>query len=153
MVCITNCAIGAAFIGATIATTLASKQDKVFQEYHKTLNPEQKEILENITNQRLSLYIQGTILGIILVTIFMLFNPLKRMSSITGGCTFVAIVLLSQYFYYVLMPKQDWMILHLETKQQNEKWLNVYRHMSIRWHAGLLVGLLGFFLLGRGFTM
>ena len=33
MVCITNCAIGAAFIGGTIATALVSKQDTVFQGY------------------------------------------------------------------------------------------------------------------------
>jgi hypothetical protein len=149
MVCITNCAIGAAFIGGTIATALVSKQDTVFQEYHKTLNTQQRDALERISNHRLTLYVQGTILGIILVTLFAIYGG-GKMSPLTSGCTFVAIVLLTQYFYYILMPKPDWMIRHLKNKEQNDKWLQVYRHMSLRWHLGLLVGLVGFFILGRG---
>lgn len=149
MVCITNCAIGAALVGGTIATALVSKQDAIFQVYHKSLNAEQSEALERITNHRLSLYVQGTVLGIILVTLIALYGG-KAMSPLTSGCTFVAVVLLTQYFYYSLMPKPDWMIRHLKTQEQNEKWLNVYRHMSFRWHMGLLVGLVGFFMLGRG---
>lgn len=149
MVCITNCAIGAALVGGTIATALVSKQDAVFKAYHNTLNAEQLESLERIANYRLSLYIQGTILGIVLVTMIALFGG-KKMSPFTCGCTFVAVVLLTQYFYYILMPKPDWMIRHLRTREQNEKWLGVYRHMSVRWHAGMLIGLIGFFILGRG---
>ena len=149
MVCITNCAIGAALVGGTIATALVSKQDTVFREYRSTLNAEQIAALDRIANQRLSLYVQGTILGIVVVTMVVLFGG-KKMSPLTSGCTFVAVVLLTQYFYYILMPKPDWMIRHLRTQEQNTHWLRVYRHMSFRWHMGMLVGLLGFFILGRG---
>ena len=149
MVCITNCAIGAALVGGTIATALVSKQDTVFREYRSTLNAEQIAALDRIANQRLSLYVQGTILGIVVVTMVALFGG-KKMSPLTSGCTFVAVVLLTQYFYYILMPKPDWMIRHLRTQEQNTHRLRVYRHMSFRWHMGMLVGLLGFFILGRG---
>ena len=152
MVCITNCAIGFALVGATIATALVSKQDPVFQKYHATLEPEQKEALDKIANERMNLYIQGTLVGIVLVGVLMLMG-VRGLSPFANGCAFVAIVLLTQYFYYILMPKSDWMVKHLNSKVQNEEWLNVYRHMSVRWHGGLLVGLLGFFLLGRGMRM
>lgn len=152
MVCITNCALGAALVGGTIATALVSKQDAVFKEYRSTLNGEQLEALDRIAGYRLSLYIQGTFLGMVLVGLIALFGG-KTLSPLTSGCTFVVVVLLTQYFYYILMPKQDWMIRHLRTNEQNEHWLRVYRHMSFRWHMGMLVGLVGFFLLGRGFAM
>jgi archaellum biogenesis protein FlaJ (TadC family) len=149
MVCITNCAFGTALVGGTIATALISKQDSVFKEYRNSLNTEQLEALERISNYRLSLYIQGTILGIIIVLLIGMFGG-KHMSPFTCGCTFAVVVLLTQYFYYMLMPKPDWMIRHLRTQHQNEKWLRVYRHMSFRWHIGLLIGLIGFFFIGRG---
>ena len=152
MVCITNCALGFALVGGTIATALVSKQDPVFKKYHSTLDPEQKDALERIANERLNLYIQGTLLGLLLVGVMTFFGTWK-ISPFTNGCTFVAIVLLTQYFYYILMPKRDWMLKHLKTSVQNEGWLSVYRHMSVRWHMGLLVGLVGFFLLGKGVRM
>jgi len=152
MVCITNCALGFALVGGTIATALVSKQDPVFQKYHATLEPEQKEALEKITNERLNLYIQGTLLGLLLVGVMYFFSNM-RISAFANGCAFVAIVLLTQYFYYILMPKRDWMLNHLKTGVQNEEWLSVYKHMSVRWHIGLLVGLIGFFLIGKGVRM
>ena len=152
MVCITNCAIGFALVGGTIATALVTKNDPVFQKYHKTLDPIQKQALDNIANERLTLYIQGTLLGLVLVGILSLMVD-NSISPMVNGCSFAAIVLLTQYFYYILMPKSDWMIRNLDTKKQSEAWLNVYRYMSVRWHLGLLIGLFGFFLIGRGMVL
>ena len=149
MVCITNCAIGAAQIGGTIATAIVTENDPVFKDYRSKLEPSQIDALDRIAQNRLALYIQGTIVGIVLFALLAIFGG-SQMSPTMGGCSFVAIVLLSQYFYYILMPKQDWMIKHLKTQKQNQAWLNVYRHMSYRWHMGLLIGLVGFFILGRG---
>lgn len=149
MVCITNCLVGAALVGGTIATALVSRNDPVFKQYIGSLTPSQVTTLNKISEQRLNLYIQGTLLGLILVVLFSLFAG-KKLSPFTNGCSFIVIVLLTQYFYYILMPKQDWMVKHLTTQKQNTEWLNVYRHMSFRWHFGMLIGLIGFFLLGRG---
>lgn len=149
MVCIQNCAIGTALVVATIFTSLVSKQDSVFQNYIRTLEPDQIVTLNHISDERMTLYIQGTILGVILVALLSVVGG-KQLSPFTNGCAFVVIVLLTQYFYYILMPKSDWMLKHLRSQEQNVEWLNVYRHMSLRWHLGLVVGLLGFFLLGRG---
>lgn len=152
MVCLTNCALGSALIGGTLLTALMSKQDPVFTQYEDSLDAEQKDHLEKIANERMNLYIQGTVLGVVLVVLVSMFGY-KRLTPFTNGCLMVVIVLVSQYFYYILMPKSDWMLRHLNGKFQNEAWLGVYRHMSVRWHIGLLIGLFGFFLLGRGLRM
>lgn len=152
MVCITNCAIGVAFIIGTIITSLAWKGDPIFQTYLRTLDVKQINALENISQNRAALYLQGTIMGIILVALLSILGY-KQLSPFTNGCTFVAIVLLTQYFYYILMPKSDWMLNHLKTQEQTKAWLGVYRHMSLRWHFGLLIGLVGYFLLGRGVAL
>jgi uncharacterized protein YacL len=152
MVCINNCALGIALIAATIFTSLASKSDPVFQKYLTTLNTEQIHAFREIVANRTSLYLQGTIFGIILVIMLAIFGY-KQLSPFTNGCTFVVIVLLTQYFYYILMPKNDWMLNHLKNQEQIQGWLGVYREMSLRWHWGLVVGLIGFFLLGRGLAL
>ena len=106
MVCITNCAIGFALVGGTIATALVTKNDVVFQQYHKTLDPIQKQALERISNERLTLYIQGTLLGLVLVGILSLMVD-KSISPMVNVSSFAAIVLLTQYFYYILMQNSD----------------------------------------------
>jgi hypothetical protein len=152
MVCLTNCALGVALIVGTVVASLAWKGDITFQNYLRTLDAKQINALEDISDNRASLYLQGTVLGVILIALLSAIGY-KQLSPFTNGCTFVVIVLLTQYFYYILMPKRDWMLNHLKTQEQIQGWLGVYRHMSLRWHIGLVIGLFGYFLLGRGVAM
>lgn len=145
MVCINTCILALAFIVGTIFAMSLSKNESIFQKYKRSLTLEQIRAYERITVERLWLYISGTIIGIIIALIFT-----QRTKPIINGCIFLVIVFAVQYFYYILMPKSDWMLLHLTNKKQIEYWLKIYRHMSIRWHFGFVVGLVGAFLLGYG---
>ena len=42
------------------------------------------------------------------------------------------------------------MLLHLKSQQQNAAWLNIYKEMKLRCKLGLLLGLVGYVLLGNG---
>jgi hypothetical protein len=58
---------------------------------------------------------------------------------------------MTNYFYYILSPKSDWMILHIEGDKQKKAWLSVYRIMQYNYHFGALLGLVGAFFIANTF--
>ena len=70
------------------------------------------------------------------------------LNKLTMLCSVIAITFVVSYFYYILHPKSDWMVKHLQTKTQREAWLTVYRHMQVLCHMGFGLGLVAVFLYG-----
>lgn len=147
MTCLNYCVLGAAFLGSSILTMMASKQSRNFVNFRKLLNQRQLQIYDGITRERMSIYIQGLILGILLAVLITFNSSLKGMSKL---CVFVVIALGTNYLFYSLHPKSTYMLLHLTSQQQNEAWLNIYKEMKLRSKLGLLLGLAGYILLGNG---
>jgi uncharacterized protein YacL len=147
MTCLNYCVLGAALLGSSILTMMASKQSKNFVNFKKLLNQRQLEIHEGITKERLSIYIQGLILGVLLAVLVTFNSSLKGNNKL---CVFVVIALGVNYLFYSLHPKSTYMLLHLSSQQQNEAWLNIYKEMKLRCKLGLLLGLGGYVLLGNG---
>ena len=54
------------------------------------------------------------------------------------------IYFVTQYLVYSLHPKSNWMLLHLKDKKQRKMWLDNYRTMKMKWHFGLLFGIIGY---------
>ncbi len=147
MACLNYCVVGAAFLGASILTMMASKRSKNFVNFRKLLNEKQLQIYEYITKERMSIYIQGLILGVLLAVLITFNSSLKGTNKL---CVFVVIALGVNYLFYSLHPKSTYMLLHLNSQQQNEAWLNIYKEMKLRCKLGLLLGLVGYVLIGNG---
>ena len=90
-------------------------------------------------------------LGFVLTGIFLLWNKFfkkKKNVSVSQNCSWinacVAVVIMSfvTYFYYILIPKTDYMILHLKTNKQHREWLNVYKTMQFDYHVSFVYSLL-----------
>ena len=145
--CMNYCVIGAAFLGSSILTMMASKSSNNFVKFRKLLNQKQLEIYNNITKERMSIYIQGLILGILLAVLVTFNSSLKSTNKL---CVFVVIALGVNYLFYSLYPKSTYMLLHLNSQQQNEAWLDIYKEMKLRCKLGLLLGLVGYLLPGKG---
>ena len=109
------------------------------------LNEQQKKKYKNIVKERLNNYIQGMVLGLILGFVYIQIVP---ESDLTRACMFTVIVLGTNYFYYILKPKSDYMIRHLNTKQQREAWLNIYKEMQFRCKMGFVLGVISFLIYG-----
>ena len=43
----------------------------------------------------------------------------------------------------MLSPKTDWMLNHVNSAEQTQAWLKMYRAMQYYYHAGLALGILG----------
>lgn len=169
MVCSTSLALALGLMGASIATTMSARSFALQSKFAQSLDPEQLEIYRSIINHRLTLYLQGFVIGLLSGVLYVSVVGSAKPSAMVMG-TFTLIVLGVQYMYYVLMPKPKWMLDHLQpsaaakeplyssqdgvcavtaerllkgVQDQTTAWLDVYRYMSMRWHAGLALGVLG----------
>jgi hypothetical protein len=121
-----------------------------FIEYKKSLSPEQMQMYQNVSRERINLASHGLILGTIL-SIFYLYIFKNTFDIFTNSCAFTGIVLLTQYLYYMLMPKMS-MLPQLNTQEQIEGWFSVYKFMQYRYHFGMLLGAIGYFILAYVLT-
>ena len=143
------CVIAAIFIGASIYTMITCKSCSPFIEYEQSLDIEQQKIYKTVLKERQQIYLTGLVVGTLLAFVYLYMNNLG-LSPLNNSCVFVAVVMATQYFYYILYPKSNNMVTIMNSKQQLEKWHSVYKHMQYRYHFGMLLGLVGYFLLSYG---
>ena len=131
------CFIAFALLGSSFYFLLTNhKQDK-FIYFSSLLTKDQQKILKNITEERLYIYIQGFIIGLIIAIMFIKITNIKNNSMF---CIFVAIVLGFTYIHYTLMPKSTYMLEHIETNEQAKAWLGIYKTMKNRCYIGMILG-------------
>lgn len=143
MICKTSCAVAIVFLMGTLYTSYC-KGDGLIKPYLDTLNENQKEKYEKIAEERKRISMKGYLLGFAISLFLIVYNYVSR-KKISGSamiCLAVSTTLVVNYLYYILSPKSDWMVNHLETPEQKAAWLKVYRTMQFKWHAGLALGLI-----------
>lgn len=157
MICGWTCFVATMFIIANLLFTFLMDKHGLVKNYQESLDETQKKMYEKIVNERKNLAMQGYGLGLGLSVGFLIGKHFLTRSkksllntSISGLCFTVAITFIVQYFYYMLMPKKDWMLNYLKTDEQKEQWLKVYRAFSWNYHLSIAIGLVGAGLLGYG---
>ena len=97
--CLSYCLIGSALIGSMIMTMITSKQSKNFRNFSALLDDDQKQIYKSIIKERMTIYVQGLIIGVIIALFVTFKNNWKRVSNV---CLFIVIALGFKYLYYSL---------------------------------------------------
>jgi hypothetical protein len=139
------CLLAFIFIGASLYTMFTCETCQPFTSYKHSLKPKQLELYQMVARQRLNLAIGGLVLGAALALLYLyLFH--NTLNPFVHGCAFAGITLLVQYLYYVLSPKMS-MLPHLDDQRQVDNWYKVYKFMQYRYHAGMALGAVGYFLL------
>jgi len=119
--------------------------NRLMTDFDSLLDKKQKELYRKIIKERLRLYIQGMILGLVLGFVYL--NVVNHKA--TGrACLFTVIVLGTNYFYYMLAKKSDYMVPHLKTRHQRDAWLAIYKNMQYRCKMGFVLGVVSFMLFG-----
>ena len=90
----------------------------------RSLDRNQMEIYKNIIKERRSIHQTSIIIGIILTLIYLVFSKNKNL------CLASAIIIVTNYTLYTLLPKSDYMVHHLSREDQREAWINVYKEMK-----------------------
>jgi hypothetical protein len=154
MVCAFSCMISAIFIIGMIYFYNMTGKSEIVKHYKSSLSSDLQKRYEKITKERTYISYQGYILGVI-ISLGIIFYNLKikgaKMNSTSLVCTVVATAFLSNYFYYMLSPKSDWMLNHMNNQEEVKAWLLMYREMQYNYHMGLILGIIGVGILAFAF--
>ena len=144
MACTISCMISAVFIIGMIYFYNRTNKSAIVKHYKEKMPTDLQKRYDNISEERMKSSVYGYILGFIL-SLFIIFYNLNfkrvRMNNTSLVCTVMATCFLTNYFYYMLSPKSDWMLNHVSNSEQVKAWLQMYREMSYNYHAGLVLGI------------
>jgi len=145
MVCVLSCLISLVFVIGMVFFYNRTGQSNVVQHYKKTLTTDLQRRFDAISMERRNISIQGYALGALLslVVLFFFHQHLKVKSGSHLACVVFATAFVANYFFYLLHPKQDWMLNHLQNGHEVKAWLQMYREMQVNYHTGLVLGLIG----------
>ena len=128
--------IGLSLIGASIYT-MTVPQDKINLLNNK-LSPKLKNKYKSIIENRKKIYIQGLILGLIIS--YIILRNLNTSNKYYKVMSYFAITMIVTVFYYLLMPKEDYILNYLKTEDERKAWLEVYKTMRNKYMFGMLLG-------------
>jgi hypothetical protein len=154
MACALSCSISAIFIIGMIYFYNMTGKSEIVKHYKASLSSDLQKRYDKISQERLMIGYQGYTLGVIL-SLGIIFYNLKikgsKMNNTTLVCTVIACAFVTNYFYYMLHPKSDWMLNHLQNKEEIKAWLLMYREMQYNYHMGLVLGIIGVGILAFAF--
>ena len=148
MNCVNTCVVAGAFFIASLYTSLVVDKEGIIDPYFNLLDIENRERYKKIGDERRMLQMKGLVLGFSLAVAILVYNG-RTSINISTMCDALAITFVTNYFFYLLYPKSDYMVLHLDKKEEREAWLNVYRTMQFNYNSSLALGLIGLFVLLR----
>lgn len=154
MACSISCMISAVFIIGMIYFYNITDKSTIVKHYKEKLSSDLQKRYDNIAKERMTISYQGYILGFVL-SLFIIFYNVKlkgvKMNSFALVCSVMATCFLTNYFYYMLHPKSDWMLNHMDNEEEVKAWLQMYREMSFNYHAGLALGIVAVGILAFAF--
>jgi uncharacterized membrane protein YkgB len=120
-------------------------KSEIIKHYKATLSSDLQKRYDKISKERLMLSYQGYALGVIL-SLGIIFYNLKikhsKMNTASLVCTVIATSFVTNYFYYMIHPKSDWMLDHLQNKEEIRAGLQMYKEMQFNYHIGITLGII-----------
>jgi hypothetical protein len=152
--CTISCSISVVFLIGMIYMNYSISRSQIILNYKSQLPENLQKIYEEITNERRNIYYQGYILGFIL-SLFIIFGNVfseyKFLSTTSMVCLVLATSFITNYFYYILSPKKNWMLNYIKTPDQTKSWLQMYRGMQVYYHTGLVLGIIAMGIFAHAF--
>lgn len=145
MACVISCMISAIFLIGMIYFYNMTDKSEIVKQYKATLPNDLQNKYDEIKKERMLISGKGYLLGVILSFVIIFYNlKIKnlKMRSTTLVCTVVATAFLTNYFFYMLHPKSDWMLNYLKDSEHIKAWLKMYREMQYNYHMGLVLGII-----------
>lgn len=150
MLCGTSCFAAVVFLIANLYVTFTADKTSGKDALYNTLDKNDIVRYEAIVKERRNIYLQGYGLGILIALVLLSLMDRRKMGKMALVCFAGGITLTVNYLYYMLKPKSDYMVLHLNKEDQRQAWLNINRHMQVKYHLGLALGILAAMLLVHG---
>ena len=146
MPCAISCMISAIFVIGMIYFYNMTDKSAIVKHYKSSLSSDLQLRYDKISEERRMISYQGYVLGV-LISLGIIYYNLNvrhaRMGATSLVCTVLATAFIVNYFYYILHPKSDWMLNHLQNKEEIKAWLQMYREMQYNYHMGIALGMIG----------
>ena len=142
MACSISCAISAIFL---IGMFYFYNKNEIINHYKSNLSSDLQKRYDKISRERLSISYQGYALGVVLSLCIIFYNLQMKgsnMNNISLVCTVIATAFVTNYLYYMIHPKSDWMLNHLQNKEEIRDWLQMYKEMQYNYHIGITLGII-----------
>ena len=110
--------LAVAFIFGTLATTFVTTDLK--DDLVKQLTKKELEVYKDIGIERRNIYFMGLGLGVLLSVIYILLLNKTKCDMVFKITTGISITMIVNYFFYILYPKSQYMIQHLDKKRENK---------------------------------
>ena len=136
------CLIGFVLLFSSIIMHFFVKKNTLMD----TLSPELQKKYKSIVMERLKIYTMGMTLGIILGLIYLY----SYSGGINNVCIFIVIVMSIKLTFYYFYPKSDYMLYHLQKKEQVKAWTDVYKNYKNAWKYSLIVSFISYILISYG---
>lgn len=150
MVCTTSCSIAAIFLIGMIYQSFSVDKSDMYSRFMATLSVSEKEKYERIVSERRKIYLSGYVIGLILSFLYIQMFYSKEKGGYSLLCIVAAITFLTSYFYYILHPKRQLMIVKLSKENQRREWVNIYKKMQYHYHMGIVLGMIAVIFLAKG---
>ncbi len=139
--CPKYCGIAIIFLVGMIYMSFAIDKCEITKNFVSTLSDSQAQKYKSIISERRNIYLSGYLFGLALsaVIIVSMSHSITKfqMLCLTGSITFLTV-----YFYYILSPKQDLMVVYLNDRNQRMLWERIYKKYQFTYHTGLLLGII-----------
>ena len=151
MICKTECFLSAAFIGSSIYMMITDKSNSEHKEMYKSFSKEKQEIYKKIKKERLIIWFKASIIAIFLSVLVAYYheNIFSSTTAFSRTCITTLVYYGVQHLIYIMHPKTDYMLNHVENNKEAKAWLTKYKTMQRKWHTGFILGIFGYFLLSR----
>jgi len=143
MACTISCMISAVFIIAMIYFYNMTDKSIIVKQYKAKLSSDLQKRYDTISKERMAISYQGYLLGFVISIILLYILKRVKMTNFSLVCTIMSTCFLTNYFYYMLHPKSDWMLNHVDNQEEVKAWLKMYKEMQYNYHAGLVLGIIG----------
>ena len=121
MACAISCMISAVFIIGMIYFYNMTDKSEIVKHYKEKLPSDLQIRYEKIAKERMKISYYGYILGFILSLFIIFYNTKMRsykMNTFSLVCMVMSVCFLTNYFYYILSPKSDWMLNHTSNQEE-----------------------------------
>ena len=134
--------LAAALLLGMALSHLAIDRSHVIAEYKRQLPSSLQALYSRLSSERLRIYYCGYFLGFLLSMLFVWYAKGYKPSTLVLVSSVIAISSIVSYYYYILTPKSDYLLNHIQSSEQNRAWLAMYRHMQVYCHGGMVLGIL-----------
>ena len=143
-----TCAVAFALIGGMLWLTITTN-GSTMNNFLSKLTPDQMVVYKRIEKMRFQIWAKGLLLGFIVALMTAKFLPIEGENM--SACAVASIAMSVNYLYYTLSQKNENMLSYLK-QEQIASWLEVKSMMTTKYHIGMLLGLIGSFLLSKGLS-